>query len=172
MKRYKIEEFLQGEKLTVYSIREIFDNNVFDSNNETEKFFFNIKSSHPDDYNIFKAVLKNMINKSGAKRKFFRDETNPDCDYLYALINNYDENRHYKGELRLFCLNFGVDKLILGNGGIKKTKTFNEDPKLNTVARILQKLCSEIIDKEKTGDICWKNGKLKSLTDLIFEIEL
>lgn len=172
MKRYKIEKFLIGRKIIVYSIREIYEDGTFDSQNETQKFFSSIKSSYIADYNVFKAVLKNILNKSGAQKKFFRDETNADCLYLYALINNDDENRHYSGELRLFCLNFGNDKLILGNGGIKKTRTFNEDPKLNTIARILQKLCLEIIEKEKNGDIWWENGELKSLTNLNFQIEL
>ncbi len=157
--------------MNIYSIREIFADGKMDNLTETEKFFNNIQSTHEEEYHLFKAVLKNIKDISGAKAKFFRDETNPDCNYLRALIKTDYEEKHYSKDFRLFCLRFGNHQLILGNGGIKKTKTFNEDPNLNTIARVLQKICAGMIEKEINGELHWNNSELISDTGLIFEID-
>ena len=170
--KFLIEKFLPGSKINIYSIRYVNGQNELDQFNETQKFFKSIRNDYPNDFILFKTLLRKIIDKSGAKKKFFRDETNSSCDYLYALINNDDVGRHYTGELRLFCLRFDEDKIIFGNGGIKTTQTYNEDPHLNTIARILQKLCYILLEKISEGDMWWDNKELKTKTNLEIEFEL
>lgn len=46
----------------------------------------------------------------------------------------------YKSGLRLYCLRLSDSVLIAGNGGVKTTKTYNEDEDLNGYVISLQKL--------------------------------
>lgn len=46
----------------------------------------------------------------------------------------------YKSGLRLYCLRLSDSVLIVGNGGVKTTKTYNEDEDLNGYVISLQKL--------------------------------
>jgi hypothetical protein len=46
--------------------------------------------------------------------------------------------------LRLYCLNISHKVLILGNGGIKTTKTYQEDNNLHKAVQVLQKIDIEI----------------------------
>lgn len=71
MKRLvQIEKFINGNKSTLYSIRFIDNNGIIDKFNETQKFFNKIKNKYPEDYQIFKALLKNILTVSGAKENF------------------------------------------------------------------------------------------------------
>lgn len=51
--------------------------------------------------------------------------------------------------LRLYCLNINKKIIILGNGGIKTTKTYEEDARLNKCVQTLQKIDIEIKQQEK-----------------------
>lgn len=46
----------------------------------------------------------------------------------------------YKSGLRLYCLRLSDSVLIVGNGGVKTTKTYDEDEDLNGYVISLQKL--------------------------------
>ena len=46
----------------------------------------------------------------------------------------------YKGGLRLYCLRLSDSVLIVGNGGVKNTQTYDEDKDLNGYVISLQKL--------------------------------
>ena len=57
------------------------------------------------------------------------------------------------GKLRLYCLRLSDKILVLGNGGIKRTKTYNEDSELSGYVVTLQKF-DEILRMElKKGTI-------------------
>lgn len=173
MKRLiQIEKFLSGEKSTLYSIRFIDSNGVPEKLNETQKFFGKIKSEYPKDYQIFKALFKNILTISGARENFFRYEGNADCEFLKALIKYNSSKSKYKGNFRLFCLFYNKDRVILGNGGFKNTRTFNEDENLNKIARVLQNVDKVLSELEKDGEVSWNEQALISKNDLIFEIEV
>lgn len=168
----RIEPILEGQKQTIYTIRFLDKDGNSEDLSETEKFFKGIKESHPEDYQMFKAMLKNIIDISGARHKFFRDEGNSDCNYLKALVRENIEGTKYKGECRLFCLHYDSERLILGNGGVKKTRTFNEDAKLSKSAKALQELDPLIYDLEKEKMLTWKGSKLVFDFNHKFEIDL
>ena len=46
----------------------------------------------------------------------------------------------YKSGLRLYCLRLSDSVLIVGNGGVKNTQTYEEDEDLNGYVISLQKL--------------------------------
>lgn len=65
-------------------------------------------------------------------------------DRVMALPSHLDT-----ASLRLYCLNLSQKVLILGNGGIKTTKTYEEDAHLNRCVQTLQKIDIVIKQKER-----------------------
>ena len=61
--------------------------------------------------------------------------------------------------LRLYCLNISHKVLILGNGGIKSTQTYQEDPKLHRTVQTLQKIDIKIkqLENKKVVSIIGTN---------------
>lgn len=73
-----------------------------------------------------------------------------------------------KESLRLYLLNIQAKVLILGNGGLKRTATYEEDENLHRHVRVLQKIDIEIKQREKTkvivvrgGQSCWASCHLR-----------
>ena len=62
--------------------------------------------------------------------------------------------------LRLYCLCISSKVLILGNGGIKETQTYQEDPYLNKCVETLQKIDFEIRQRENRKEIVVKGTQL------------
>ena len=76
----------------------------------------------------------NVIGKIadyGAFERFFRPEGKMN-DRVCALPV-------LRSKLRLYCLRLSDSILILGNGGVKKTKTYNEDDALKGYVITFQK---------------------------------
>lgn len=63
----------------------------------------------------------------------------------------------YTSNLRLYCLNISHKILILGNGGIKQTQTYQKDVNLHRAVRNLQKI-DIIIKKLENRRIITING--------------
>ncbi len=70
--------------------------------------------------------------------------------------------------LRLYLLNIQAKVLILGNGGLKSTATYQEDENLHRQVRTLQKIDIELKQREKDKVIVVKGTEL--LGELSFSI--
>ena len=76
---------------------------------------------------------------------------------LIELLEDGDKvslySPHFEGEdytsLRLYLLNIQAKILILGNGGLKSTATYQEDEHLHKCVKTLQKIDIEIKEREK-----------------------
>ena len=79
-----------------------------------------------------------IIKQNGAEDRYFRYEGTI-RDRVMALPSHLDTTN-----LRLYCLNISHKVLILGNGGIKTTQTYQEDTKLHKAVQTLQKIDIEI----------------------------
>ena len=73
-----------------------------------------------------------MLSASGFLERFFRPEGKMN-DHVVALPID-------RGKLRLYCLRMSDSILIVGNGGIKTTKTYDDDTNLSGYVITLQKL--------------------------------
>lgn len=92
--------------------------------------------------------LLNVIGKVadyGAFERFFRPEGKMN-DRVCALPV-------LRSKLRLYCLRLSDSILILGNGGVKKTKTYNEDDALKGYVITLQKFDTLLKEGVKEGSI-------------------
>ena len=70
---------------------------------------------------------------------------------------------------RLYLLNIQAKILILGNGGLKKTATYEEDENLHRQVRTLQKIDIELKEREKQKVIVVTGTEL--LGELSFSID-
>ena len=69
------------------------------------------------------------------------------CDAFIDFVATKDKC----GTLRLYCIRMSDSLLILGGGGEKKTRTYEEDPTLLEKVRTLQSIDKVLTDMEEDG---------------------
>ena len=74
------------------------------------------------------------------------------------------------GKLRLYCNRLSQQILIAGNGGIKETKTYNENNELSNYVLVLQRLDKSIKAALKKGDIIIEETELKGIDEKEFDV--
>lgn len=171
MKRLiKVEYFDNETPIKIYTIRFLNSDGSNEELSETNKFLSNYYEKNKEEIDLFLSILDIMQNK-GVRENYLRNERNKDCSFLFALLYEDEEGKNYKGGLRLYCLYYGDNKLILGNGSMKVTKKLQDDENLVLIAKDLQELNKEIERKIEQGEVWWEESELKSKNGLIFEIE-
>ena len=75
---------------------------------------------------------------------------------------------YHKIKVRLYCLRLSDSILILGNGGIKKTRTYDEDDELRGFVVTLQNFDKLIKQGVKEGTIIISENEID--TDKTFDI--
>ena len=126
-KRTTLELVEKSEKVSLYSISFAMDRTT-----EFERFLrkFEEQAAFNTDYQKVLYAISIIMDR-GALERYFRPEGSINDD-LYALPIE-------SGAIRLYCLRISDEILILGNGDIKSTATYEEDPKLFGYALDLQK---------------------------------
>ena len=84
-----------------------------------------------------------IIKRDGAADRHFRYEGTR-RDRVMALPSHLETT-----SLRLYLLNIQAKILILGNGGLKTTATYEEDDNLHKCVKTLQKIDIEIKERER-----------------------
>lgn len=137
--------YLLGGEADIYSFR-IDD----DKCSELQKFIVMFKESDNsyllDDFNRIMGAMKSIASY-GALENFFRNE-GKFKDRVYAIPLLVKE-RNKRESLRLYCIRVSNKLIIFGGGGIKKTKTYQEDSKLLKHIKTLQKIDEKLSDLEK-----------------------
>lgn len=150
---YLIEE---GENCTVYTLQFLRD-----EENEFDKFVSKFINSedYSEDYTRIAALIK-RIYRTGALERYFRPEGKmSDSVVALPLLSS---------KLRLYCLRLSDKILILGNGGIKKSRTYEEDSELKGYVMTLQKFEEALKEGEMSGSVKITESSIE--TDNIFEI--
>lgn len=107
------------------------------------------------------AKIKTIVER-GALERFFRNEGHMN-DNLCAL--SIDSRR-----LRLYCLRISDQILIVGNGGEKITRTYQEDETLSGYVMDLQKFDELLKNAQKTGAISIENNVITGIDTATFEL--
>lgn len=117
----------QNENCTVYTIQFLKDDL-----NEFEKFVHKVRadSTLDKDYRAIARFIDQILD-FGALERYFRPEGRMK-DAVVALPT-------IKSRLRLYCLRLSDKILILGNGGEKHTRTYDEDDSLKGYVITLQR---------------------------------
>lgn len=74
------------------------------------------------------------------------------------------------GKLRLYCLRITDKILIIGNGGLKTTQTYEESEELLGYVIDLQKFDSLIKSEVASGSLTISETDIEGITDKNFEI--
>ncbi len=153
-----VELLSESEKATLYSIS--FE---MDGTTEFEKFVaeFEMNATYNRDYQRIIAALQAIL-RIGSLERFFRPEGGMN-DSVQALPIE-------SGKLRLYCLRLSDQIVILGNGGVKITRTYEEDPKLYGYVLDLQKFEKILNENIEKGYVSIEEKKLTGIEDITFEI--
>lgn len=159
MTKATIQSVRQTEKAGLFTI-------CFEGESFTEFQKFIVKGNEnatlqPDLQKILNA-LQHMMNAMGFLDRYFRPEGKM-RDRVAALPVQ-------SSKLRLYCLRLSDSVLIVGNGGSKSTKTYEEDAELNGYVIQLQKLDDLLRLAETKGEIIIEEATLSGVDDKQFEI--
>ena len=148
----------QNDNVGMFSI-------CFDGSEESEfeKILIEFKdnATYNKDFNVILMALSKIIDK-GALERFFRNEGRMN-DNVKALA--IDSRR-----LRLYCLRISDQILILGNGGIKNTRTYQEDEKLSGYVMDLQTFDRVLVKAQKSGKVTIEKNMITDIQSATFEI--
>ena len=152
MERNLLIELLEdGDKVSLYSPH--FEGEDY---SEFEKFLLTYKDTYPDDVKQLVYRL-DIIKRDGAADRHFRYEGTK-RDRVMALPSHLETT-----SLRLYLLNIQAKILILGNGGLKTTATYQEDDYLHRCVKTLQKIDIELKAKEHENVIVIKGTELHGI---------
>ena len=141
---------------TIYTIQFLSE-----SDSEFERFYARFKDDAEYNPDLMKIVaLINKIADMGALERYFRPKGKLK-DGVCALPV-------LQSKLRLYCLRLSDKILVLGNGGVKKTRTYNEDDMLKGYVLTLQNFEKLIREGEKDGTISITANTIE--TDKTFDI--
>jgi len=158
MERNLLLELLEdNDKVSLYSPK--FEG---EECTEFEKFILTYAESHPSDLQQLVYRL-DVIKRDGIEDRHFRYAGSKSDDVM-ALPSHLETT-----SLRLYCLNLDYKVLILGNGGLKTTRTYEEDAQLNKCVETLQKIDIEIRECERQRIVTIKGCKL--IGNLSFTID-
>jgi hypothetical protein len=146
----------EGNRCTLYSIQ--FNT---EDESEYERFyakFINDAKLNRDLLRIVQIVDK--IADEGALERLFRPEGKlKDSVVALPVLSS---------RLRLYCLRLSDGILVLGNGGVKKSRTYEEDDSLRGYVLTLQKFEELLNEGKRDGSITITERTIE--TDKTFEL--
>lgn len=148
----------QNDNVGMFSI-------CFDGNEESEfeKFLneFKDNATYNKDFNVILLALSKIIDK-GALERFFRNEGKMNDSVKALAIDSR--------KLRLYCLRISDQILILGNGGVKTTRTYQENEQLSGYVMDLQTFDKVLIKAQKAGRVTIEKNMITDIQSTTFEI--
>lgn len=148
----------QNDNVGMFSI-------CFDGNEESEfeKFLneFKDNATYNKDFNVILLALSKIIDK-GALERFFRNEGKMNDSVKALAIDSR--------KLRLYCLRISDQILILGNGGVKTTRTYQENEQLSGYVMDLQTFDKVLIKAQKAGRATIEKNMITDIQSATFEI--
>lgn len=159
MQRLKILSVEETEKAGLFTI--CFTN---DNQSEFEKFIAKFKDDAycQRDLQVILSALQHMLRTSGFLERYFRPEGKMKDNVCALPIES--------GRLRLYCLRLSDSVLIVGNGGKKTTKTYNESEELSGYVISLQKLDELIKVAVRKGDIIIEEKSIQGIEKKEFDL--
>lgn len=150
---------LSGYKASLYSV-------VINEEKETllEKFIRENKNSFLSETKDILKRLRTIGHKTGARKQFFKEFEGKPGDGICALYDDPDS------KLRLYCIIFGAQILVVGGGGPKpkNIKALQENQKLKDENHFLRWLSEQITERIKDKEITFENDYLDFSGNLEF----
>ena len=158
MKEVKLKTLEQTDNVSLYSI--CFEGSAI---SEYESFIQRFKDDatlNTDYKNIILALEK--IVAVGALERFFRPEGKMN-DHVAAL--SIDSRK-----LRLYCLRISDQILIVGNGGRKDTRTYEESAELSGYVMDLQEFDKLLTEAQKEGSVTIEKNVITGIEGKVFQL--
>ena len=115
-----------------------------------------------EDLHVILTAIQRMLDVSGFIVRRFRPVGKmKDCVCAIPVTTS---------KLRLYCLRISDSILIVGNGGRKQTKTYEESDELNGYVIKLQKLDALIKAELKQGSLTINGTMLDGINDKTFKL--
>ena len=158
MAKATLKTIEQNDNVGMFSI--CFDGSEV---SEFEKFLneFKDNATYNKDFNVILLALSKIIDK-GALERFFRNEGRMNDNVKALAIDSR--------KLRLYCLRISDQILILGNGGVKATRTYQEDSKLSGYVMDLQTFDKVLLKAQKSGKVTIEKNMITDIQSATFEI--
>lgn len=150
---------LSGNCATIYDVVIDSDEKLF------EKFIEENIEVHRKEIKNILDKLQTIGHKTGARISHFKENEGSLGDGVCAMFDLPAKN------LRLYCIRYGTQIIILGGGGVKNVRAWQDDPKLTSEASLIKKIAREVNKAIKEKDIEYSNDSMKFEGDLIFEID-
>ncbi|MBN2412803.1 hypothetical protein JXQ31_14030 [candidate division KSB1 bacterium] len=131
--KFTIELVQTGTKASLYTVRL-----EGEKQSEFDKFLSDSDITTHAEFPALLERIDNIINKHGCQDTFFKLKESRLTDAVVAL---------WRDNIRLYCCRYGNIILILGSGGLKYTRTYQQDPKLLKSIQIMSNV-SEKIDEQ------------------------
>jgi hypothetical protein len=112
--------------------------------------------------NIF-SRLRTIGNDTGARESFFKTKEGVPGDGVCALYDSPSK------KLRLYCIRYGSELIILGGGGPKNVRALQDDEKLEKENYFLRWISSRITECRQNGDLSFSTDFMDFEGDLIIE---
>ena len=145
----------EGENCTIYTLQFLRD-----VESEFEKFVTRFKNNAEFSEDFLKiATYIRRIARTGAQKRYFRPEGKMSESIVALPVTS--------SKLRLYCLRLSDKILILGNGGVKKTKRYEDVSILNGCVITIQKFEQLLKDEVANGNVTITESSIE--TDIIFE---
>lgn len=158
MKTATIKTIEQTDNVSLYSI--CFDGKAI---SEYEAFLLKFKEDAKlnEDYKKIILALEKIVSV-GAFERFFRPEGKMN-DHVAAL--SIDSRK-----LRLYCLRISDQILIVGNGGPKNSRTYQENEELSGYVMDLQEFDKLLVEAQKDGSITIEKNVITGIESKVFEL--
>lgn len=158
MKTATLKTLEQTDNVSLYSI--CFDGKDI---SEYEAFLLKFKEDAKlnEDYKKIILALEKIV-AVGAFERFFRPEGKM-SDHVAAL--SIDSRK-----LRLYCLRISDQILIVGNGGVKTTRTYQENDELSGYVMDLQEFDKLLAEAQKDGSITIEKNVITGIESKVFQL--
>lgn len=158
MKTATLKTLEQTDNVSLYSI--CFDGNAV-SEYETFVQKFKEDAKLNSEYKTILLAIEKIV-AVGAFERFFRPEGKMN-DRVAALAID-------SRKLRLYCLRISDQILILGNGGEKTTKTYEESEELSGYVMDLQAFDKLLLEAQKDSSITIEKNVITGIEGKVFQL--
>lgn len=127
-------------------------------------FLEEYRSSFKNEITEIVGRLRTFGKQTGARESFFTMDEGRYGDGCCAL------HTKPKGKLRLYCLRFGTEIVVLAGGSPKDVKAWQDDPKLKAEMERLMRLAEELNRRLEEKEVTYTANYLVFKGDLTFDI--
>ncbi len=159
---YRIVKYVQlsGRRATVYTLVRTDGNaSLFDT------FLQECAAQYPNETANLVAKLRAMGQQAGLRKDLFRMDEGLPGDLVVAVSDDVTAT------LRAYGIRYGNSILLLGAGGPKFVRAWQEDPKLKQAAEEMIAVSKAMKEKVQNREIAWTPDEMEWTGDLTIELD-